>query len=237
MTLQITPITQSIGALISGINFIDELGDKDYHQIEQALLAHKVLFIRDQPITPDQQSRFASYFGELYVHPIFPSPEGFPQISELNNSKLDLRDNAIWHTDVTFLEKPAMGAVLSAKEVPSYGGDTLWASTEVAYEALSKPLQHFLEGLTATHDFSLSFPTERFASNKEDKERWDNTRHNHPSVIHPVVRKHPITGRKGLFVNKGFTSHINELSAEESQALLNLLFEHLARPEFFVRWQ
>ncbi|MEK1904358.1 MAG: taurine dioxygenase, partial [Pseudomonas sp.] len=149
----------------------------------------------------------------------------------------DVRDNAIWHTDVTFLPTPALGAVLSAKQLPAYGGDTLWASSSAAFEALSKPLQKLLDGLTASHDFTRSFPLERFGNTPEALARYHEVQRQHPPVNHPVVRTHPVTGRKGLFVNEGFTSRINELELTESDALLRFLFAHSTRPEFTIRWR
>lgn len=130
-----------------------------------------------------------------------------------------------------------MGAVLSAKLLPAKGGDTLWASGIAAYEALSKPLQTLLDGLTATHDFAHSFPAERYATTPDDLARWQQTRRNNPPLSHPVVRTHPVSGRKALFVNEGFTSRIDGLEPAESKALLTFLFAHATKPEFFVRWR
>ena len=116
-------------------------------------------------------------------------------------------------------------------------GDTLWASGIAAFEGLSKPLQRLLDGLTATHDFTKSFPLERFGSTPEDFSRWDQTRKNNPPLSHPVIRTHPVSGRKSLFVNEGFTTRINELSEAESEAILKLLFAHATRPEYTIRWR
>ncbi len=148
----------------------------------------------------------------------------------LDTAVTDVRDNAVWHTDVTFLPTPAMGAVLSAKQLPAFGGDTLWASGIAAYEALSEPLKALLDGLTATHDFTKSFPLERFGSTPEDLLRWEETRKNNPPLSHPVVRTHPVSGRKSLFVSEGFTTRINELQSAESEAILKLLFAHSDTP-------
>jgi taurine dioxygenase len=138
---------------------------------------------------------------------------------------------------VTVLEAPALGAILSAKQVPPFGGDTLWASGIAAYEALSAPLAKMLDGLTASHDFTRSFPLERFGSTPDDLARYEQTRRDHPPLSHPVIRTHPISRRKALFVNDGFTTRINELQPAESAALLTLLFNHISRPEFTVRWR
>ncbi len=147
-------------------------------------------------------------------------------------------DNAVWHTDVTFLPTPALGAVLSAKLLPAYGGDTLWASGIAAYEALSAPMKRLLDGSTATHDFIQSFPLERFGNSAEDLARWEAARQKEPAIC-PIrwYARTPVSGRKSLFVSDGFTTRINELEAAESEAILKLLFAHATRPEFTLRWR
>ena len=237
MSLHITPLSSALGAQISGIDLSRDLTALQRDAIEQALLQHQVLFFREQPITPQQQTRFAAQFGDLHVHPIYPNVPEQPEIMVLDTALTDVRDNAIWHTDVTFLPTPAMGAVLSAKQLPAYGGDTLWASGIAAFEALSRPLQTLLDGLTATHDFTRSFPVERFGSTPQDLARWEETRRRNPPLSHPVIRTHPVSGRKALFVNDGFTTRINELEPAESEAILKLLFAHGTRPEFTIRWR
>ncbi|QKZ07382.1 taurine dioxygenase [Pseudomonas eucalypticola] len=237
MSLTITPISPAIGAVISGIDIAQPITAEHRDAIEQALLKHHVIFFRDQPITPQQQARFAAQFGDLHIHPIYPNVPEQPEVLILDTAVTDVRDNAIWHTDVTFLPTPAMGAVLSAKLIPPYGGDTLWASGIAAYEALSEPLKRLLDALTATHDFTKSFPLERFGSTPQDLARWEEARRKNPPISHPVIRTHPVSGRKSLFVSDGFTTRINELEAAESDAILKLLFAHATRPEFFVRWR
>jgi taurine dioxygenase len=237
MSLHITPISSALGAQISGVDLSRDLTAEQRNAIEQALLAYQVLFFRDQPVTPRQQARFAANFGDLHVHPIYPNVADQPEVMVLDTALTDVRDNAIWHTDVTFLPTPALGAVLSAKQLPAFGGDTLWASGIAAFEALSKPLQSLLDGLTATHDFTRSFPLERFGSTAEDLARWEETRRKNPPLSHPVIRTHPVSGRKALFVNDGFTTRINELEPAESEAILKLLFAHATRPEFTIRWR
>lgn len=233
----ITPLSIALGAQISGIDISQPLSPEERDFIEQALLEHQVLFFRDQPIEPPQQARFAAYFGDLHIHPIYPNVPDQPEVLVLDTAVTDVRDNAVWHTDVTFLPTPALGAVLSAKLLPAFGGDTLWASGIAAYEALSAPLKSLLEGLTATHDFTRSFPLERFGNSPEDLVRWEEARRKNPPLSHPVIRTHPVSGRRSLFVNEGFTTRINELSEGESEAILKLLFAHATRPEFTVRWR
>lgn len=237
MSIDIHPLSPALGAHISGVDLSRDLTGEQRNVIERALLDHQVLFFRDQPITPQQQARFAANFGDLHVHPIYPNVPEQPEVLILDTAVTDVRDNAIWHTDVTFLPTPALGAVLSAKQVPAYGGDTLWASGIAAFEALSRPMQTLLDGLTATHDFTRSFPLERFGNTAEDLARWEETRRKNPPLSHPVIRTHPVSGRKALFVNDGFTTRINELEAAESEAILKLLFAHGTRPEFTLRWR
>ncbi|ALE90558.1 taurine dioxygenase [Pseudomonas versuta] len=237
MSLTITPISSALGAQIDGVDLTRPLSPQQRDAIEQALLEHQVIFFKDQSITPQQQARFAANFGDLHIHPIYPNVPEQPEVLVLDTAVTDVRDNAVWHTDVTFLPTPAMGAVLSAKQLPAFGGDTLWASGIAAFEGLSRPLQVLLDGLTATHDFTKSFPLERFGSTPEDFLRWDQTRKNNPPLSHPVVRTHPVSGRKSLFVNEGFTTKINELSEAESEAILKLLFAHSTRPEYTIRWR
>ena len=237
MSLTITPISSALGAQIDGVDLTLPLSEEQRTAIEQALLKHQVIFFKDQSITPQQQARFAANFGDLHIHPIYPNVPEQPEVLVLDTAVTDVRDNAVWHTDVTFLPTPAMGAVLSAKQLPAFGGDTLWASGIAAFEGLSKPLQVLLDGLTATHDFTKSFPLERFGSTPEDLARWEQTRKNNPPLSHPVIRTHPVSERKSLFVNEGFTTKINELSEAESEAILKLLFAHATRPEYTIRWR
>ena len=237
MSLTVTPISSALGAEIDGVDLTRPLSLEQRDAIEQALLQHQVIFFKNQVITPQQQARFAANFGDLHIHPIYPNVPEQPEVLVLDTAVTDVRDNAVWHTDVTFLPTPALGAVLSAKQLPAFGGDTLWASCIAAFEGLSKPLQVLLDGLTATHDFTKSFPLERFGSTPEDLARWEQTRKNNPPLSHPVVRTHPVSGRKSLFVNEGFTTKINELSEAESDAILKLLFAHATRPEYTIRWR
>ncbi|MFI8376309.1 taurine dioxygenase [Pseudomonas helleri] len=237
MSLTITPLSSALGAQIDGVDLTLPLTEQQRTAIERALLEHQVIFFKNQSITPQQQARFAANFGDLHIHPIYPNVPEQPEVLVLDTAVTDVRDNAVWHTDVTFLPTPAMGAVLSAKQLPAYGGDTLWASGIAAFEGLSKPLQVLLDGLTATHDFTKSFPLERFGSTPEDLARWEQTRKSNPPLSHPVIRTHPVSGRKSLFVNEGFTTKINELSEAESEAILKLLFAHATRPEYTIRWR
>ncbi|QEX16893.1 taurine dioxygenase [Hypericibacter terrae] len=233
--LTVTPLSPAIGAVIDGVNLARPLDAQNQARIEQALLAHKVIFFEDQNLTPDQHRDFAARFGKLHIHPIYPTVEGTPEVLVLDTHEGNPPDNDTWHTDVTFIETPPLGAVLYAKQLPPLGGDTIWSNSIAAYETLSTSMRTLLDGLTATHDFEKSFPRSRYATTPDDEAKWLRTRATHRPVVHPVVRTHPQTGRKGLFVNEGFTTHINELTRGESESLLRYIFTHVARPEFTVR--
>jgi len=237
MAIQVTRVTPAIGALVEGVDLAQALRPAEIDRLGELLVQHQVLFFRDQPLTPQQQVRFAAQFGTLHVHPIYPVLPELPEILVLDTHKDFLPDNDNWHTDVTFSETPPMAGILSAKQMPSCGGDTLWSSCSAAYEALSEPMRRMLDGLTAQHSVAKSFPAERWQSDPAFKERYERAVAKHPPVNHPVVRTHPVTGRKGLFVNGGFTTHINELRPTESRVLLDFLDAHAARPEFTVRWR
>ncbi|UTH73660.1 taurine dioxygenase [Chromobacterium sp. IIBBL 290-4] len=237
MSLQLTRLTPALGAVVEGIDLSLSLSDAQLSALRQALLRHQVLFFREQDITPLQQRNFAVRFGDLHIHPIYPAHADAREIMVLDTDRVDLKDNALWHTDVTFIESPPMGAILAARQLPEVGGDTLWASGIAAYEALSSSLKERLNGLSATHDFSKSFPASRYGASPEDRKKLEETRAKHPPVSHPVVRIHPESGRKTLFVSEGFTTAINELPDGEGQALLQFLFAHQSRPEFAIRWR
>ncbi|HEY1313082.1 MAG TPA: taurine dioxygenase, partial [Steroidobacteraceae bacterium] len=233
----VSRLTPALGAIVEGVKLADELPQESVDRLNELLVEHQVLFFREQPITPQQQCRFAARFGQLHVHPIYPVLPDLPQILLLDTHGDFLPDNDNWHTDVTFSQTPPMAGILAAKQLPSAGGDTLWSSNLAAYEALSAPMKRLLEGLTAEHSVLKSFPAARWGADPASKERYERAVAKHPPVTHPVVRTHPVSGRKSLFVNDGFTTHIHELNPRESDALLGFLFAHAARPEFTLRWR
>jgi len=231
------PLTRHIGAIIHGVSLNQPQSPEVRNLITQALLRFQVIFFRDQPLNPAEHYRFARQFGDLHIHPIYPNVPEQPEILILDTEKNDLRDNALWHTDVSFSPTPPLGAILSAKKIPPVGGDTLWASASAAYDGLSPALKRALEGLTASHDLAKSFPAARFGADDESRARLEEAKRKNPPVTHPVIRTHPVTGRKSIFVNEGFTTHINELAEHESQALLQLLYHHCQKPDYTVRWR
>ena len=235
--MKLKPMGPAIGAIVEDIDLTRPLCDDDHAALHTALLQHQVLFFENQPVTPRQQRDLAARFGDLHIHPVYPQHPEVPEIILLDTSRDNPPDNDNWHTDVTFIETPPMGAVLSAQLLPASGGDTLWASGIAAYEALSEPFRKLLDPLSAEHDFLQSFPAWRFARTPAERVRWEAARDKHPPVVHPVIRTHPESGRRGLFVSEGFTSRIVELDKKESDAVLAHLRVHVAKPEFTVRWR
>lgn len=235
MALKLRRLTPAIGATVEGLDLAAPLTDEHVADIRDALGEHLVLFFEEQTLTPIQQRDFAARFGPLYLHPFYAGHDEAPEIMILEHDADHRANSDRWHNDVTYLENPPLGAVLYAEEIPRLGGDTLWANMYLAYESLSAPLQDLVSRLRAVHSFAKNFTPDRFrALGMED--RRDQIYARHPPVSHPVVRTNPATGRKALFVNADFTTHIEGVSPRESDVLLRLLFEHMAQPEFQVRW-
>jgi len=233
--ISIHPIAGALGAEVSGVDLREPLDDATFAELHDAWMAHLVLFFRDQDLTGDQHKGFGARFGTLQVHPFLPSrkAEGHPEIVVFESDAARPYVASGWHSDVTFLERPPSASILRGVEVPAYGGDTMFASMYAAYEALSDTMQRLLSGLEAVHDTSRTFSREGYPSAGKASAQ------DPPHAVHPVVRTHPVTGRKGLFVNSAFTRRIEGMHGRESQALLGLLYEHLAAPEFHCRfrWQ
>jgi taurine dioxygenase len=237
MAIEVTRVTRSLGAVVTGVDLSQNLPQSTIERLNELMVEHKVLFFRDQPVTPHTQRDFAARFGSLHVHPIYPVLPDLPEILLLDNHEAFLPDNDNWHTDVTFSKTPPLAGILAAKRIPPVGGDTLWSDCTAAYEALSEPVRRLLDGLTAQHWVAKSFPPERWQNDPAFKERYERAVAKHPPVNHPVVRTHPVSRRKGLFVNEGFTTHINELKPRESETLLRFLSTHLSQQEFTIRWR
>lgn len=226
------PVSPVLGADISGIDLTQPLSAAQVAELRKALGHFGVLFFRDQHFDFDSQKRFGRYFGELDIHPNTPGPEGHPEILPIHadaTSKVVAGER--WHSDVSCFTAPPLGSILHLRIVPDSGGDTLFASSAAAYEALSPALRKFLLGLTATHSGERNYRRRNAILGVDDTGR------KFPSAVHPVVIRHPISGRPGLFVNRLFTSHINELSEAESAALLAFLYDHAEKPDFQVRFR
>jgi len=230
-------LTPTIGAVVENADLSKPMSHEEIAEIRAALLAHKVIFFEDQRLTPTEQRDFAARFGALHTHPLYPGVPEAPELFILDNHAGNPTDNDAWHTDVTFIETPPLGAVLYAKVLPPEGGDTLWADMRAAFEALSRPFADFLSTLDAVHDFARGFPARGVVAKGAGEAKHARAVEEHPPVVHPVVRTHPETGADGLFVNFGFTSKIVGLRRKESDALLNFLFDHVQKPEFQVRWK
>jgi taurine dioxygenase len=233
-TIEVNPVSPHIGAEIAGIDLSAPLGNRQVEDLHEALDAHLVLFFRNQALDYDSAKRLGRYFGELAIHPNTPGPEGHPEILPIHadaNSKLINGER--WHSDVSCNAEPSYASILHLTTVPTLGGDTLFASQYAAYDALSPRLKVYLEGLTAVHDGGPSYRS------SNARRGIPETGKVYPSAVHPVVRTNPKTGRKALFVNRGFTTQINDLPADEGRALLTFLTEHATKPDFQTRfrWQ
>jgi taurine dioxygenase len=236
--LDLRPLGPTFAAEIRGLDLSAPLDEPTFRAVEQALLQHKLLVFRGQNLSARAQRDFAARFGDLHVHPINPHIPDVPEIMVLDFDDQNRNDNSTWHTDVSFIETPPLGSVLHAIDLPDVGGDTIFADQAAALAALSAPIRQAIEGLSAVHDFAKSFRPERYTT-PEGRARWQKMRETHAPVSHPMVRTHPVTGEKGLFVNEGFTLAIEGLQRHESDALLALLFKHSQQPEFSYRhrWQ
>jgi len=243
--LEVTPLSGSIGAAIRGVD-LRNVDDETIAEIRRIWLHRKVIFFPGQHLDEAAHQAFAAQFGELTEgHPVIPSVEGFPNVFEIDYSKArelyatygDVASKTQglgWHTDVTFMPRPPAGSILRAVVVPAAGGDTAFSNQQAAFEALSPALQEFLSTLHAVHDGRAQF---KAALEQVGSGRWEGKEiPDIEPVVHPVVRTHPETGAKVLFVNPGFTSHIVELTRFESDALLSYLYAHSVRPEFVVRY-
>jgi taurine dioxygenase len=231
-TIQVTASTPNIGAEIEGIDLSRPLGNRQVDELHDALAAYQVLFFRDQKLDYDSAKAVGRHFGDLHIHPNTPGPDGHPEILPIHadaNSKRIAGER--WHSDVSCDPEPPLGSILYLHTVPPVGGDTLFASQYAAYEALSPRMKTYLEGLTAFHDGGPSYRATNAKIGVPETGRV------YPSATHPVVRTHPVTGRKALYVNRGFTQRINGLPDDEARALLAFLVEHSVKPDFQVRFR
>jgi taurine dioxygenase len=235
--LDLTPLATTFVAEVHDIDLSKPQSPETIAAIRAALLKHKLLLFRDQVITPRQQKDFAANFGPLHIHPLLNNDEKNenPEIIVLDYGQDRPPEKDEWHTDVTFIATPPLGSILYGVEIPERGGDTLFNDLGAAYQGLSEPIKRAIEGLTARHDFQRSFRSSPYYNGVADPEKWERARKNNPPVSHPVVRTHPETGEKGLFVNRGFAEEIEGLSRLESDALLDLLLQHAEQPYFGYR--
>lgn len=236
----VQPIAGACGALISGINLLEKISDEAIAELRAAWLKHGVIFFRDQPLPPADFLAFANRFGEVVEYPFVKGIEGFPLIIpvlKLENERNNF--GGIWHTDTAYLKAPPMATMLIAREIPPYGGDTLFASGYAAYEALSPGMKAMLEPLKGVNTSGKADVTKTREDRIKDSGSDQGKAKEELVSEHPVVRTHPETGRKSLYVNFGHTARFAGMTEEESKPLLDYLFQHQIRPEFTCRfsWQ
>ena len=236
-TIEVSPIAGALGAEIAGVDLSGSITDEVMTEIRAAWLEHLVVYFRDQDLTPEAFLAFARRVGEPVEYPFVKGIDGFPEIIAVTKLPHEtVNFGGIWHSDTVYLERPPMGTMLIAREVPPYGGDTMFANMYAAYEALSPGMQRMLEPLHAVHSSALA----DVSKTREDRIRdsgdsADGTDKEFVSE-HPVVRTHPETGRKALYVNIAHTMRFTDMTEEESRPLLQYLFAHSVRPEFTCRF-
>ena len=233
--IEVRPLTGALGAEIFGAD-LSRLDDEMFAEIRRAFLEHLVIAIRDQALTPGQQKEFAARFGPLSTHRFLKGLEGHPEILEIRREPTDRKIFAEgWHSDVTYQERPVLGSMLYAKEVPAIGGDTLFANQYLAYEAMTPGMKAMLDGLIGIHGGRNVYGDEPTSAITNAKLVADRKTAAETETEHPVVRTHPETGRKALFVNPHYTLRFEGWTEEESKPLLAYLFEFSVRPEFTCR--
>lgn len=246
--IEVKPLASALGAEVLGVDLFRPLSNSEFDTVHRAFLDHQVIFFRDQKITPEQHLEFAKKFGLLDIHPFAAGLDDYPEIMPIVKEPEDHTKTNFggkWHSDVTFYEEPALGSILYALDVPDVGGDTLWANMYLAYETLSDGLKETLDGMQAVHSARRVYGLNNSRQTRRDKDGSDISMKVKASdeadaeVNHPVVRTHPETGRKLLFVNPNFTERFVGWTEEESLPLLDFLCDHATQPAFTCRfrWQ
>jgi taurine dioxygenase len=236
-SLAVTPMSPTIGGEVSGIDLRDEQSDETIATLRAALVQWKVLFFREQNITTEQHLSFARRFGELEVHPFAPAKPGYPEALAITHDQESPGKENVWHSDVTWRLQPSLGSILLMRECPPVGGDTLFADMESAYDGLPETVKDRIDGLVALHDFE-NFRRGLRAKGASEAEiaAFDAK---YPNALHPVVRTHPESGRRSIYVNAAFTKHIVDMDSTKSAELLSMLYRQAAIPEYQCRfrWQ
>jgi taurine dioxygenase len=235
--MTVEPVSGTVGAVVRGVDLSEPLDQAMVTTIRRAFLAHHVLFFHDQALSPEDQLRFGRYFGELDTHPFVEGTDAHPEIIEIITEPDDvLNFGGGWHSDVTFLEEPDLGSILYAIDVPPFGGDTLFANQHAAYEALSETMKGLLDGLVARHSAGPQYAEGGYSTlSKSMKTKSADLAGG--VVCHPLVRTHPETGERALYVNPSFTVGIEGMRLDESMALLGYLFNHMVREPFTCRFR
>ena len=230
-TIAVDRLTPIIGAEIAGVNLAGSISNRQMDEIHRALAENSVIFFRDQHLTPEQHLAFGRNFGDLHVHPAAPHAPGHDALMIVHADKDSARANGEgWHSDVSCDPEPPMGSILYVKTCPPKGGDTLFASMYAAYEALSERMKSYLDGLVAVHDGEENYRGTYKNFGMQDKAVY-------PKAEHPIVRTHPVTGKKALYVNRGFTRNIIGVPRDESYAILSYLYTHSENPLFQCRFR
>ncbi|WP_428102189.1 TauD/TfdA dioxygenase family protein [Candidatus Rariloculus sp.] len=230
----VTRVGVSLGAEIGGVDLTEPLSETQFEAIGAALVAHEVIIFRDQDVSSDDLTAFGRRFGELTVHPFAPMEAETPELIRFRNDEHSAPYGTdAWHSDETFRAEPPTATVLCAKEVPALGGDTMYASMSAAFEGLSDRLQRFICGLEAIHDICPFRAL--FGDSEEDRRKLQRYELRYPPQVHPVVRVHPVSGRKVLYVNPLFTTAIKDMDEHESRSLLDVLFRQSLIPEYQFR--
>jgi taurine dioxygenase len=232
--IAVNPLAGALGAEISGVH-LENLDNSTFNEIHSALLEYQVIFFRDQELSRDAHKAFGRRFGALHIHPFLQplKDEGHPEFVVLESDAKHPFVAEAWHSDVTFQPEPPLGSILRCVAAPEFGGDTMWASMYAAYEALSDTMRRLLSSLTAIHDTSRTFSRDNYNTEHIGGKRAEQV----VSAEHPVVRTHPETGRKALFVNSTFTQSIKGMKPAESMALLGFLYRHIESPDFTCRFR
>lgn len=225
----------ALGATVENLDLTAPLKETDKIELEKALAENQVLFFRDQDISHTNHRDFGLAFGTLQRHPPYPAIDGYGDIMILENDRENPSKIDEWHTDMSFKPKPPLGSILIGRIVPNKGGDTLFSSLTAAYEDLPKSVRKSFEGMTATHSFAYGF--KESIAEPGGLERLRDAIYKNPDVIHPLVRTHPVTGRKMIFLNRIYTSKINGLSEEESKGLINSLCDHMIQEKYVYRFK
>lgn len=228
--IKVLPVGPTIGAEIADVN-LASLDEKTFSEIARAFVEFKVVFFRDQNISVQAHLDFCRRFGELEEHPFLPTPEGEERIVRFAKNDAAVGVENVWHSDVTWRQIPSLGSALRAIEVPEVGGDTMFADMEAAYAGLDEVLKQRISNARAVHDFSHTF------GRGMGKKELAANQLKYPPATHPVVRTHPVSGRKSIYVNAIFTSHLAGFDPEESRQLLDRLYEQATIPEYQCRFR
>ena len=233
-SFNIKPFAPNLGAVITNVDLSNDINDAELKGIRDAFLKFQVLFFQNQSeISPENHIKLGRCFGDLHIHPAAPKMKKYPQIFEINTDKNSKIANGAedFHSDVSCDIEPPLGTMLQLHILPECGGDTMFANMYMAYEALSNPMQKFLSDLKASHE------SEHFYRGRYKTESNSESKTEYPSAIHPVIRTHPETGKKAIFVNKFFTTRILGLEPQESKFILDFLFSHIEKTEFQIRYR